>query len=354
MPWLLLLSALAGAQAPPDPPPRTDHLAAEAPDPSAPIGVAEAGSYDVLDVLDQAAERRQAGDLAGARALLAEAEPHVTAAQRHQFLYQRGILAELSWDFGSARADYEEAIRLCDADPGLAAGATAADARFRLALVLEDLGDPEGALTLVRAVAHMRGLTEDDTATLALQEAISRVNVAKPASGRARRATGRLLDELAAADGGGAGTWLRAKGRYTVAHALFAEAAARPMTGSQRRVVKALEERVRYITSAEKEIVTLVGLAEPEWILRALLDLGDAWSALADALDAAPPPPELDAAELATYRQALAGKATNVRRRAWESYDQGVQLAARLGFESPWVGRLAERRAATAARLGGG
>lgn len=351
MPWLLLVSALAGAQAPPDPPPRADQLAAEAPDPTDPIRIAEAGSYDVLDVLDQAVERRQAGDLAGARALIVEAEPHVTAAQRPWFLYQRGILAELSWDFAAARADYEEAIRLYEGGGEHPGGGTAADARFRLALVLEDMGDAEGALAQVRAVAKLRGLSEDDTTTLALQEAISRVNVAKPATGRARRATGRLLDTLAAADPGGGHTWLRAKARYTVARALFAEAGAVPLQGSQKRVVRHLEERVRYITAAEKEIVTLVGLAEPEWILRSLLDLGDAWAALADAVDGAPPP-DLSAEELATYRDLVTDKLLNLRRRAWESYEQGVQLAARLGFESPWVGRLAERRAAVAARLG--
>jgi hypothetical protein len=365
MTWTLLLGALA-AQTPPAPasspdPASQEGLAREPSGPGTPVGIAEAGNYDAMAVIDQAIERRLAGDLAGGRRLLDEAEPHVEPAERAWFLYQRGIFKELAWDATGARADYEAAIQLFEhpaggGPGGATGGATAADARFRLALVLEDLGLPAEALAQMRTLSKLRGLDDDDALTVSLQEAISRAGAARPGSGRARRAISKLLDVVAEADAAGGHSWLRAKGRYTVARGLFDEGTGIALDGSEKRIVARLEDRVEHIKLAEQQIVLVIGirgpLPEPEWIVRSLLDLGDAWAALADALQGIREPSGLTPAELAGYRAGLGERATNLRRRAWEAFDQGVEVAARLQFESPWVGRLRDRRDAMRAMLG--
>lgn len=339
------------------PPERLDTLAPGAQTPGWIVEEGEAESFDAIGTIDRAITLRRAGDLAGARSLLLEIQDLVPVDLRPWYLYQRGICEELDQHPDAARALYEEAIRLYEAPWSRMRGpATAADARFRLALVLEDLGDTQGALDQMRGLAKLRGLNEDDTITVALQQGIAEVG-----AGHTRRGVRRLTETLAAVDPiadaigvtageHGAHAWLRAKSRYILVETLLDEAAALPLTGREKRVVANLTGRAERIKAAEEQVITLTRLSEPEWILASLVALGDAYRDLADALQGSTPPRRLTSAEEEIYVAEVTAKAENPRTKAWHLYDQGIQLAERLQFESRWVAVLRARRASIPGR----
>lgn len=341
---MILLLPLALAQAPADVVPDEGRM------PAWEIGESNPDVFDVIGAMDQAIQRRRDGDLAGARLLLTSIEREVLPAQRPWWLYQLGICEELAWKPDAARALYEEAIRLYEAGAsGADTPGTAADARFRLALVLEDLGRDDEALAQMQLLAKLRGLDEADAATVALQRGIALVN-----AGRVRKGLTLLQDTLvpldrtepagAATSGHRSHTWLRAKARWVIARELLDTADAYTLTGGEHRVVRRLTKRAEHIQAAEEQIITLIGLEEPEWILQSLLDLGDSYANLADDLERAPVPRRLDPGASAVYQLEIKGKVKNVRDKAFHAYDQGVALAVRLGFESPKVATLKDRR----------
>ncbi len=290
--------------------------------------------FDLDRTIDEAIRLRQSGDLLGATALLDGLGGLVPPDRMGWWLYQRGICAELQWNFAEARSRYEDAVAR-DGDH-------VADARFRLALVLEDLGDPDGALAQIRALSKLRGIDPDDVLTLDLQAGISAMN-----TGRTRRGRAQITEALGRAEGTDGETWIRAKARYTLAAQLLTEADALALTGGERGVVKRLKRRIATIQTAEAEITALVRLAEPEWIVASMTRLGDSWQRLGDDLAVAPPPARLTAAEAQIYRTSLTPYAENARTKAFHYWDAGIELASRVGFESPKVGALKERRDAT-------
>ena len=308
-----------------------NHAPADTTVPGGPVAAGNPPLFDLDRTVAEAIRLRQTGDLRGATALLEGLGGLVPPDALGWWLYQRGICAELQWQFTEARALYEDVVARN--------GDHVADARFRLALVLEDLGDPDGALLQMQALARLNGFDEDDRLTLALQQGISWVN-----TGKVRRGTRALEEALARAPADGRQSWILAKARYTLVARQLADADHLALTGGEARVVKRLKRRIAAIQAAERAITVLVGLAEPEWIVASMRALGDSWQRLGDDLVAAPPPPRLTAAEAAIYRQSLLPYAENARTKAFHYWDAGVQLAHRLNFESPKVQALKERR----------
>lgn len=345
---LLLLAALALADAPAaptaaptaeatappaeaTPPPEaaaTDLAAALPPAPPAP---------SFADRVDEAIRVRQSGDVEAARSLLVALEPLVPAEELLWYLYQRGICEELAFRPEAALAFYDRVLEL--------GGPGALDARFRRVIVLEELGLFDAALLEVRAIDRARGLSPDDELTIALQRGVTELT-----SGKRRVGIRRIQKALDATEGGDSHRYLRAKARYHLAQALLDEADARELTGSEKRVVKRLEQRALGIKAAERQIIALAALQEPEWVLASLVAFGDSHVRLADDLAAVPPPKKLTPEQAAIYREELGKKVENVRTKAFHAYDQGVALATRLAWESPNVTTLKERRATLEAR----
>lgn len=327
MPMLLLLAAALAQE--PAPTASVEPAASIEPAPS----TEPAPLQDPAVVIDRAIAVRRQGDPDAARNLLLAAEPIVPEAMRSWWLYQRGICEEMAWRPADAAALYEQVIAR--------GGPEALDARFRLALVLEDQGRDDEALDQVLALRKAKGLDERDRVTLELQRGVAELR-----TGRTRRGAKRVEAALAEVEGGDTHTWMRAKARYTLAWALLEEADALALDGREKRVVKRLSGRAERMQAAEKQIIAIAALQEPEWVLAGLIDLGDSYADLADDLAASPAPRGLTEEQAALYRDELAKKSEVLRTKAWHSYDQGVALATRIGWESPRVATLKARREA--------
>ena len=266
--------------------------------------------------------------LVGASALLAAYTPF--PEEQAWYLYQRGICEELANRPTVAEGLYRQAI---------AAGAVQ-DAHFRLALVLEDQGRDQEALDEVIGLAKLKGFDEKDQRTLDLQLGISEVN-----TGKIHRGVKRVEATLALLEAGPTHTWMRAKARYTLATVLLKDADKLDLRLPERRQVRRLTRRAEALQAAEEQIAAIARLNEPEWVLAGLIALGDSHAKLAKEIAAAAPPHRLTAAEDQIYREMILDKAKVIDGKTRHIWQSGVDLAARIQWESPRVTLLKERLA---------
>lgn len=330
---LLLRLALAepDVQAPPAPPAPATTVPTNAPPaavpPAAPLSAAPA--YSPAALLDQAIELRQRGDRAASDRLLAELEPLMGPDLRGEWLYQRGVSAELAGDHAAAADLYRRSA----ATPG----PRVADARMRLAYMLEELGRYEEALDQIALLSGMGGWGEADARALELQRGITELYL-----GEERRGLRRIEAALAALEGTQDLAWLRAKARYMLARHHYLIAADIPLAVRDRKAGRNLRSRALEMKAAEDEVIEVARLQQVEWVLASLILMGDAYRDLAAELRSAQPPKGLDSVQLLAWQNEIDHYADNAETKAWNAYDQGVQFATRLGWESP---RLLEIRA---------
>jgi hypothetical protein len=95
-----------------------------------------------------------------------------------------------------------------------------------------------------------------------------------------------------------------------------------------------LVRRAEHIGAAEQHVIAIVKLREPEYVLAALLAMGDAYDALQVDLVAAPPPRHLTPEQVVLYREALVERGEVLRRKALKYWELGLQE----GLSVQWVG----------------
>ncbi|MFT5586029.1 MAG: tetratricopeptide (TPR) repeat protein [Cognaticolwellia sp.] len=288
-------------------------------------------SQDPDAVFDEAVDRRMDGDVHGAIERLAWLRAQ--GDRRPGVLYQLGVAYEFAGDHRTALQAYETLI-----SEDLS-GEYHDDAGFRRGICLEELGRWEEALDQYRAIPT-RDLSGSDLWTMQLAQGIAEVR-----NGRQRQGGRRIAKALVDSQDSEI-TWMRAKALFTLQDMRLLERDQSPLEGSSKRQAKHLRDRAAQIADAEAMLVQIVYLGEPEWILRGLLALGDAYSALHQEFVTAPPPAHFDAEQRALYQSNLDEHGQVLRRKAWEAYDQGLVVAGTYGVESPVVRELAERQAA--------
>lgn len=307
---------------------------AHAPTPPAPWADALPVQGEPQELLAVAERLQAAGNLAGARATLAGLVARGDAPAETWARY--GLALELEERFADADAVYAEVARLA----GSAVAGSALNATFRRALVLDELGRYQEALTILRAVdRHQAAWDRADflTLELALGTALLRV-------GEVREGLAHLEPALGATAATDEARWLRARALHALSRASLHQAAATSLAVGDRRVDQALAERTRLIVDAEGWLVKVAETAEPEWILAGLLDLGDAYVRLYADLVTAPAPADLDAEGVARWRDSVHVQAAVLLTKAWNAYDRGVTEADAWGTTNRFVAALRSRR----------
>ena len=287
-------------------------------------------SQDPDVVFQEAMDRRMDGDVQGAIERFAWLRAQ--GDRRPGVLYQMGVAYEFAGEFEVALSAYDQLITED------LSGEYHDDAGFRRGICLEELGRWDEALAQYKLVPTT-GLMGSDLWTIQLARGIADVRTGKQGKGE------RAIRAALQASQGSDITWMQAKALYTLQDALLLERDQSPLEGSSRRQAKHLVERAVQISDAEAMLAQVVRLEEPEWILKGLLSLGDAYLALHQELIVAPAPRKLDAQQVAMYRAVLEEKGTILLRKAWEAYDQGLVVAGTYGVESQVVVELAEKQA---------
>lgn len=341
--WNLLLFCLHAVAAEPEAAaPAPEPAPAPAAPPTPPTPEERFGAINPLDLFGDAITRREQGDLAGAEERLRFLEQRSlaeTGQPSADVMLELGIIAEVRERYDEALAAYAQVRQ------GWPDSRADHEAAFRQALVYNDLGrhaEARDALSALRKRGYRGG---EDGLLLALERGRTEVGL-----GRTRKGTKRIQRALDQAEGHEELTWMRARARATLMRVILDEAAAIPLQDPA-RAADDLSARRLLINQAEAQRAAITELGEPEYVLDALAQMGDAALALYDAVNASPPPPGLasDAAAVALFHTQVAEESERFRQVAWHYYDAGVELARRLR----WEGSLTEALEVGRAKLAG-
>jgi tetratricopeptide (TPR) repeat protein len=234
-----------------------------------------------------------------------------------------------------AESFYRQAIA---EDKGTASIPAGNDAALRLAMVLEGQGRDREALEEIRKLAGLQDWSEADAATIELQRGILEVN-----QGFTRKGVRHIEEALSSFEGTDSQTWLRAKGRYTLALVLYSQAMKLDFDASDKKAARNLKKRAELMRSAEDQVLAVIGLNQVEWVLACLIALGDAYLDWGADLKAAKAPKGLSEAEAEIWRTEILRYASNAEKRALHAWEQGIELAIRLDFESTRTTELKTR-----------
>ncbi|MBL8615094.1 MAG: hypothetical protein JNM72_05720 [Deltaproteobacteria bacterium] len=276
-----------------------------------------------IAVMDEVTDRIAHGDFAGAidrLDVLRGEQLHPELAARVRF--ERGRAAELSHRCAEAVPLYEEVLAMPAAASGLRA-----NAQFRRSLCLSDMGEHRAAKRGLRAADREPGVDALGHQKIAVEGGVQALR-----RGRERRGLPALQAALAALPEGEA-PWVRSRALFALVERELAAAAQIQFRGDE-RAAAALVKRAEHIGAAEQHVIAIVKLREPEYVLAALLAMGDAYDALQVDLVAAPPPRHLTPDQVVLYREALVERGEVLRRKALKYWELGLQE----GLSVQWVG----------------
>lgn len=331
---LLLLLALARADAP-------DLALEDVPDaPAAPTSLEQVWSTLPSETLiDEAVTHREQGDWEGAEGRLRVVEAR--GEQAENVAYQLVILDEMRERLPEALEGYR-AVQERFPD-----SSAARDARFREALVLDDLGRHGEALRAVRSLQREGHWEGADAASLGIERGVAEIG-----DGRTRRGIHHVQAALDQLEGGDQARWMRARGRAALLRTQLDTADA-IRVDDPKKAADAVLQRRQLITDAEAQRAAIAALGEPEYALEALLRIADSAMKLYDDVNAAPAPPEIagDPDALRQYTQAVRQQSERFRAVAFQYYDAGVTLAERVHWRGARAWQLRQRRDALRAAM---
>ena len=277
-------------------------------------------------VLDQALARREIGDFVGSTERLIHLEQRNEDALLPVATFHLGLNHELQEEYRLAVAAYQTVLAQWPASN------VAVDASFRMAICLADLGQYSESLHIAKRMEQVGEWSPLDTLSLTLVHGIAELR-----KGKTRRGTKRLQSALAGLEGSADLTWMRARARAALAMEMLKQAADYPLKGN-RRAARNLKRRAFLMSAAEKQVVAIAVLNEPEYILEGLLGLGDAYLLLYEDMIGAPPPRSLTDEQVVFYKEQVANQAAILREKAARYYDEGVGVSIR----TRWIGMVSQ------------
>jgi tetratricopeptide (TPR) repeat protein len=246
--------------------------------------------------------------------------------------YYLGLCAELQRDFAAAIDRYTRVVEHWPESEH------ARNARFRRALCLEDLGRHDDSVADVETLISMGAWSAADRAALDLEVAFNRYE------GRRSNGNERRLDEaIRIGAEAQANAWLRAKAIGSRVDGRLDEADGLKLSGNN-RARRRLEARADLVVASEHDIEAIARLDEPEFVLRSMTRLGDAYVSLHDAMLSAKPPRRFGPDKRAIYSAEVRERSAVLLEKAWSYYDDGLQCALRVQWGGPETEILRARR----------
>ena len=284
-------------------------------------------------VLAEVVARRRVGDYAGAAARLDHLKGREVLLAG--VAYHWGILAEVQEDYETAVARYLEV------ETRFPQSAQAADATFRRAYCLEDLGRHKEALEVVESLRSSGKWSRSDGITLSLEQGIVELR-----SGKKRQGIKRIVTALAAIEESNEQTWIRSRARIALARVQLEEAAGLNLR-CRWFTIRRLKARARLMAAAADQAKAAFSLGEPEFALQGLMLLGDAHVQLYEDMLQTPVPWRIKSADHELYRAAVKKRSAILLVKAHARYDEGVRVAARTQWQGVLTDELKVKRAAT-------
>ncbi len=285
------------------------------------------------ELFQQAIVQRQTGDMEGAIQRLVWME--LGGDTDPKVLYQLALAYEGAEDHTTALSVYDRLLaRSVDVE-------VQRDAGFRRALCLVELGWHMAAVEQLQTLPGGNLFEPHDRYTYDLG-----LGVALLRAGKRDKGIALINTTLEATAGSDLVPWMRSMGWHALAVDALGRAAAKRLDMRRyRRAGKNLTARAALIAEAEQYLVEMVKLTQPDWIMKGMRDLGDAYVAVHEQLNASPPPRRLndDADEM--YQEIMAERSHMLLGKAWKAYDQGLDIAGRFGMiDTRRAQELRERR----------
>lgn len=139
-----------------------------------------------------------------------------------------------------------------------------------------------------------------------------------------------------------AGAGFAAQAQLALAEMAFADYEAIRIEGSSKQQQAAIPKRANALTKVREEYQRVFPFKQAEWTLASLYRIGNLYETFADALFAAPPPPEvrkLGPDFVEEYRVLLEEKAVPLEDKAVDAYKRTLAEAKRMGAANEWTKR---------------
>ena len=259
---------------------------------------------DPTEVLTQAVAFQEIGNRDAAMLRLRFLESSAPSAA---VSFQIGKTLELMEDYDGSLSYYEAVLDDGDSEH-------AHNAAFRRIIVLEDVGRHTDSIAAVNALQGEGDWSEVDEVTLSLARGISELS-----SGKRRKGIKRIEAGLAVLEPTAESPWMRARARAALTETMLEEAAGLELVGNK-KAARRLATRGSLMVAAEKQVIAIARLGEPEYALAGLVLLGDAYIMLHDDILTAPPPRRLSDDEVVIYRAEVEGRVAILSAKAKNYY----------------------------------
>jgi TolA-binding protein len=251
------------------------------------------------------------------------AERYPRAAEAKESLFNVGVLLALRGEHARAAEIFARHY----ATDGLASTAPE-DTLLRAAAQWQEAGERARAQALFVTYVRLPVPTP--------QSAYAALRAAQLSTGTVRR---QLLEaglRLAAAVSG-ADPGVTAALRFESAEDRRAGYLAAGLPPELEKAAQALNRKAKLLKSLQAAYTAVVEAGDPEYAVAALYRIGEAYTAFADLLYAAPVPGRLSAEEADVYRAELEGQAAPLEEKAVEAYRKAAERAQKNGRETEWT-----------------
>ena len=237
------------------------------------------------------------------------------------YSFEEALLHELKESYAEAAQRYESILTLDELNPVFRR-----NVQFRYGIVLSDMGLDRDALAVFRSVSRSKGLEARDKLILEYARGVAYIYAGKSRKG-VRKINRALLKQNP-----DTGSWIEARARAALVHVLIEESEKLTFEKPKRTAMR-FQKRSELVGSAEEQIVVMINLGEPEYVLRSLVLLSEAYFQVADEMRVAPPPPALSREQQIRFQKKQLERADFIDERGRSYCAKGVGYSDQMGFQ---------------------
>jgi tetratricopeptide (TPR) repeat protein len=259
--------------------------------------------------------RKQIGEYADALRYL---QVLTERSDNPDYRYEEALLWELQEEYAIAAELYLALLALELPQP------FRLNVMFRLGIVQADMGHHGAAKNIFKEI-QKNDLKNHEKIILQYAQGVTEIH-----AGKTRKGVRRIKKALMAANPE-AGSWIEARARSALVHVLI-EKSEKYTFDRPGKTKKNFHKRSVLVGSAEEQIVVMINLGEPEYVLRSLHQLAEAYLQVSEELRLAPPPPKLDREQTILFQEKQNERADFIAERGRSYCAKGIGYADQTGF----------------------
>ncbi|MGC6506809.1 MAG: tetratricopeptide repeat protein [Myxococcota bacterium] len=235
--------------------------------------------------------------------------------------YEEALLYELKEDYAQAAQRYEAILTAPELSPVFRR-----NIQFRYGIVLSDMGLDRDALAVFRTVSRAKDLKSHEKLILEYARGVAYIYAGKTRKGI------RKINKTLLKQNSDTGSWIEARARAALVYVLIEESE-RLTFEKPKKTAQRFQKRSELVGAAEEQIVVMINLGEPEYVLRSLVLLSEAYFQVAEEMRVAPPPPTLNREQQIRFQKKQLERADFIDERGRSYCAKGVGYSDQMGFK---------------------